>query len=301
MGDERVRTATQRYIAELEALRNPAISGWEMTYNRPVIIGYLSLQSYLKFSIFKKGFGVKAPSAAISPLVCRICQQDPRALYYHVLAPKTLTDPLQVPHEFNYLRNHFAEQHPEMLSGFVKGWHALPERFQARWSAEGCRLDGTYTGHSYGFELFNTWADILRLMWNRGIIDMGRQIQDARMSWKHTVGKQNWYFPTTPDPGFSASLTSLQLELPSLTAVTDFLMSCLLSEGSIWIWRPCLRGGLCFESGMPYRILGGCGEIMRGGSSYSGRLSTFGGTMMCIQMKARRLLQPSGLRIHRIQ
>lgn len=42
IGDERVRMATQKYLRELDALDDPDLSGWEMTYNRPVPVGYLS-------------------------------------------------------------------------------------------------------------------------------------------------------------------------------------------------------------------------------------------------------------------
>ena len=42
IGDERVRMATQTCITQLDALDDPNLSGWEMTCNRPVIIGYLS-------------------------------------------------------------------------------------------------------------------------------------------------------------------------------------------------------------------------------------------------------------------
>ena len=42
IGNERVRMATQRYVKQLDALDDPNLSGWEMTCNRPVIIGYLS-------------------------------------------------------------------------------------------------------------------------------------------------------------------------------------------------------------------------------------------------------------------
>ena len=189
----------------------PNKPGWELTYNRPVSMGYLPYNIRSKIRIIPKP-SVNEPPESLTPIACMYCRFPEAGLPTYEY----------VPYDLDHLRDHIVEFHPKHLKAFNDGWTALPESQKAIW-----RQNGTLRNFErYNIHLWNGWAESVRSALQEGITRREREIRDWRVHWKFAIGGKQLY----PLPGIP------HVVVPDRVGRVDWCDMAILLQG-FWVMR----------------------------------------------------------------
>jgi hypothetical protein len=102
----------------------------------------------------------------------------------------------QVPHDYDYLRAHINEHHPELLVDFEEGWSALSPGARELWSDHGTALCGSTYALASTITKWDNWANTFRIMWGRRVDMMQRDLQNWRANRMFSMGRMTtWKQP----------------------------------------------------------------------------------------------------------